>query len=175
MYACPFQVPAYEYDRPVAPRVRKCEFCADRKEGTGADPACAAACPTEALVFGKRESLLALARDRLASRPDRYVQHIYGEHEVGGTSWLYLMGRPRDEIALPELPDKAPPRVTESIQHTIFRFGAIPLAVYGALGALMWFNQRRHRDGEKGERPGGPPPAESVPPSRSGSEKGGEG
>ncbi len=102
--ACPFEIPAYEFNEPLKPRVRKCEFCADRAKGTGANPACAAACPTEALVFGQRAELVAIARKRLKRRPDRYVDHIYGEHEVGGTAWLYLTGRPVTEIGMLNLP-----------------------------------------------------------------------
>jgi len=144
LVACPFQIPAYEYEEVVTPRVRKCEFCVDPVRGTGADPACAAACPTEALVFGKRSDLLDLARSRIDRKPVRYVDHIYGEHEVGGTSWLYLVGRDQEEIGLLDLPEEAPPRLTEAIQHTIFKFGAIPFLVYGALGGLMWYNRRQN-------------------------------
>jgi Fe-S-cluster-containing dehydrogenase component len=143
MVACPFQIPAFEYDVTLDPRIRKCEFCASFANGTGADPACAAACPTEALVFGKRAALLALAKDRIEKRPDRYVNRIYGENEVGGTSWLYLTGRTGTEIGLIDLPSSAPAKRTESIQHGIFKYGIIPITVFGALGAVMWFNQRK--------------------------------
>jgi ferredoxin len=144
--ACPFQVPAYEFNEALKPRVRKCEFCTDRAKGTGANPACAASCPTEALVFGRRAEMVAMAKERLKSRPDRYVKHIYGETEVGGTSWLYLTGRPVDEIGLLKLPDTAPSHRTEEIQHGIFKYGAIPIAFYGILSALMWHNRRQHPD-----------------------------
>lgn len=142
MIACPFEIPAYEYHTALAPRVRKCEFCTDRTKGTGADPACAAACPTEALVFGQRADLLAIAHARLAERPDRYLQRVYGEYEVGGTGWLYLVGRPVVEIGLVELPEKAPALRTEAIQHGIFKYGIVPLALAGTLAGLMWFNHR---------------------------------
>jgi formate dehydrogenase iron-sulfur subunit len=142
MIACPFQIPAYEYENALTPLVKKCQFCADYKQGTGASPSCAKACPTEAILFGKRSELLELARDRIAKRPDRYLDTIYGELEMGGTSWLYLTGRPPEEIDLLKLPVKAPPRLTENIQHTIFRYGAIPLGIYGALGGIMWFTNR---------------------------------
>ena len=146
--ACPFEIPAYEFHEALKPRVRKCEFCADRASGTGANPACAASCPTEALVFGRRAELVAMAKDRLKRRPDRYVNHIYGETEVGGTSWLYLTGRPVEEIGLLKLPDFPPPRRTEAIQHGIFRYGAIPIAFYGLLGGIMWYNRRKNRERE---------------------------
>jgi Fe-S-cluster-containing dehydrogenase component len=144
--ACPFEIPAYEFNEPLEPRVRKCEFCADRAKGTGANPACAASCPTEALVFGRRAELLAMASERLKRRPDRYVNHIYGETEVGGTSWLYLTGRPVQQIGLLALPDTPPRERTEAIQHGIFRYGIIPIAFYGLLAGVMWRNHRKHPD-----------------------------
>ena len=133
----------------LTPRVRKCEFCAVRTKGTGANPACAAACPTEALVFGKRAELMAMARERLKKRPDRYVSHIYGEKEVGGTSWLYLTGRPVDQIGFLNLPETAPALRTEKIQHGIFKYGILPVAFYGALSGLMWLNHRAPKDGKQ--------------------------
>jgi ferredoxin len=136
--ACPFQVPAYEFNEPFKPRVRKCEFCTDRAKGTGANPACAASCPTEALVFGRRAELLVMAKNRLKRRPDRYVNQVYGDSEVGGTSWLYLAGRPVQEIGMLNLPNAAPPHRTEAIQHGIFRYGIIPIAFYGLLSYIMW-------------------------------------
>ncbi len=136
--ACPFQVPAYEFNEPLTPRVRKCEFCTDRARGTGANPACAASCPTEALVFGRRAELLAMAKNRLQRRPDRYINRVYGETEVGGTSWLYLTGRPVQEVGLLNLPSAAPALRTEAIQHGIFKYGMIPIAFYGLLSYIMW-------------------------------------
>jgi Fe-S-cluster-containing dehydrogenase component len=145
--ACPFEIPAYEFSEPLKPRVRKCEFCTDHTQGTGANPACAAACPTEALVFGKRSDLITLARDRIQKRPDRYLGRIYGEKEMGGTSWLYLVGRPTAELGLLDLPDKVPSHLTEAIQHGIFRYGAIPMVFYGLLGCIMWYNKRKEENG----------------------------
>ncbi len=141
--SCPFEIPAYEFDEPLTPRVRKCEFCTDRQKGIGANPACAASCPTEALVFGKRAELIHLARDRMAKRPDRYTETIYGEKEVGGTSWLYLTGRPYTEVGLLKLQETAPALRTEAIQHGIFKYGFFPIAFYGLLSGIMWFNNRK--------------------------------
>ncbi len=145
MVACPFQVPAYEYDKILTPKVRKCEFCADQAAGKGANPACAASCPAEAIIFGKRKDLLEMAHDRIQKRPDRYIDHVYGEREVGGTSWIYLVGREAEDIGLLELPHEAAPRLTEAIQHGIFKYAALPLAVYGSLGGLMWYNNRKQQ------------------------------
>lgn len=148
--ACPFEVPAYEFDEPLVPRVRKCELCTDRAKGTGANPACAASCPTEALVFGRRADLVAMARERVTRRPDRYVDHIYGEHEVGGTSWMYLTGRPVQEVGLLPLPTTPPPERTEAIQHGIFKYGIIPVTFYGLLAGIMWVTHRKHPEDHPG-------------------------
>ncbi|MGE5346326.1 MAG: 4Fe-4S dicluster domain-containing protein [Acidithiobacillales bacterium] len=160
--ACPFEVPAYEFDVALTPKVRKCEFCTDRAQGTGANPACAASCPTEALVFGTRAELMVMAKDRLDKRPDRYVPHVYGEHEVGGTSWIYLTGRPPEEIGLLKLTTEAPALRTEAIQHGIFRFGAIPIALYGLLAGIMWMSNRKAEGGGAPPGAAGPTPPASA-------------
>ena len=159
MVACPFEVLAYQYSTALAPKVRKCELCTGTTASGGADPACAAACPTETLVFGKRADLLAIAHQRLEERPDRYVQHIYGEQEVGGTTWLYLTGRPVQELGMLLLPERAPALRTEAIQHGIFKYGILPVALYGALAGLMWLNHQRH-EAEADETPA--PPSEPA-------------
>ena len=101
MVACPFNIPTYEYDEPLTPRVMKCTLCYPRLL-EGKLPGCVEACPKEALVFGPRESLIEIARERIRAYPDVYENHIYGEHEMGGTSWMYVSGVPFSEIGLRE-------------------------------------------------------------------------
>ena len=98
MAACPFNIPAYQYDDAFTPEVTKCTFCFDRIRKEGGVPACVEMCPVEALAFGKRSELVDLAHDRIRNNPDKYVNHVYGEHEVGGTSWLYISPVPFEEI-----------------------------------------------------------------------------
>lgn len=100
MVACPFGVPKFEYSKAL-PYIRKCTFCAERLQ-RGEPPACVASCPGEALVFGKRAELLEEARTRIYQNPDDYVHHIYGEHEVGGTGWLYISDIPLEQLGLPD-------------------------------------------------------------------------
>jgi hypothetical protein len=101
MIACPFEIPTYEYDKALEPRVMKCTLCYPRIV-KGLLPGCVQACPTEALTFGKRNDLLKIARERISKFPDRYVDHIYGENEMGGTSWLYLSAVPFKEVGMRE-------------------------------------------------------------------------
>ncbi len=99
MVACPFDIPAYEYNEPFSPRIMKCTMCQPRIE-KGERPGCVAACPRDALTFGKRDDLIKIARQRIAKYPEKYIDHIYGEKEMGGTNWLYLAGVPFNEIGM---------------------------------------------------------------------------
>ena len=137
MVACPFQVPAYEYDKALSPMVSKCSFCFDRVQNEGKTPACVDICPPMCLTFAKRNELLGLARDKIATNPGRYVDHIYGEHELGGTSWLYLASRPVTELGLLEFGEKPIPEYTEPLQHGLFKFGLPPMLLFGLLAAAM--------------------------------------
>ncbi len=74
----------------------------------------------------------------MKNSPGKYVDHIYGQHEVGGTSWLYLASEPFESIGFPKLGEKAPPRLTEAIQHGLFQYFAAPIGLYAALGGVMW-------------------------------------
>ena len=58
--------------------------------GQGPEAGCAEGCPSGALTFGRRSELLEAAKTRIYTNPDRYLHHVYGETEDGGTSWLYL-------------------------------------------------------------------------------------
>jgi len=98
MIACPFDIPKYEYDSNT-PRVRKCTFCAER-QAAGLKPACTEVCPSGALTFGRRGELLEVAKTRIYTNPGKYVHHVYGEHEAGGTSWLYIGDVPLEKLAL---------------------------------------------------------------------------
>jgi len=95
MLACPWWIPKYEWDK-VFPAVKKCRLCIDLLE-EGRKPACATSCPS-AIEFGDREEMLALARKRISTNPGKYIDHIYGEHEAGGTSVLYLSDVPFENL-----------------------------------------------------------------------------
>lgn len=93
MVSCPFDVPRFEWEDGLTPEIRKCMFCIQRQRA-GELPACVANCPTGALKFGRRDALLAEAHARIAAHPRYYVDHVYGEHEAGGTAMLYISDTP---------------------------------------------------------------------------------
>ncbi|MEK6754670.1 MAG: 4Fe-4S dicluster domain-containing protein [Bacteroidota bacterium] len=96
MVSCPFDIPKFEYNSAV-PKIQKCVMCWDQVR-EGKKPVCVENCPAEALLFGKRKELLEIARSRIYSEPDKYVHHIYGEYEAGGTGVLYLSSVPFEQL-----------------------------------------------------------------------------
>ena len=90
MIACPFYIPTFRYSSAFNPRIMKCIFCYDTRLKNGQPPACVEACPQEALTFGHRNDLVRVGRQRIREGKEQYVDHIYGEHEAGGTAWMYL-------------------------------------------------------------------------------------
>ncbi len=96
MQACPFQVPRYEWTS-VNPRVQKCRLCSERIRA-GKQTACAEACPTGATKFGNRDDLIREAYERIKAEPTKYVNRIYGLHDIGGTSVLYLTSVPFEQL-----------------------------------------------------------------------------
>lgn len=140
MVACPFQIPAFEFDTAFQPNILKCDFCYDRfKEGK--IPACVDICPVEAMTYGKRYEIIELAHKRIKRDPNRYIDHVFGEHEAGGTSWVYLASRDFADLDFPKVGDKPMPGTSESIQHAIFAYFIPPFALYALLGGIMWLSK----------------------------------
>lgn len=144
MVACQFQIPTYDYDRSIDPHIRKCDFCNERRK-EGQLPACVNICPNEALLFGKRSEVLRVAKNRIKRKSDIYVNHIYGEQEIGGTSWIYIASKNFDKLKMPTLVKNPAPGISESIQHGIFAYFIPPVTLYALLRTIMWVSSR-HKD-----------------------------
>lgn len=147
MVACPFQIPAFEYGKAIEPDIRKCDFCFERTS-KGKLPACVEICPVETLTYGKRSDLIQVAHDRIRRYPDRYIDHVLGETEVGGTSWMYLASKKFTWLDFPALGSSPAPGVSESIQHGIFAYFVPPIALYALLGGIMYITKNRNKDEE---------------------------
>ena len=147
--ACPFQIPKYDYDMGIFPKVHKCTFCSDRIE-VGLEPACAKVCPTDAIEFGEREDMIAEAERRIASAPGYYEPHIYGKDEVGGTSILHLSTVPFEEVGYTTgLPTEPMPDLTHKSMRLVPRLFVALLTFFGA---CAWIVRRRiERMAQKGE------------------------
>jgi formate dehydrogenase iron-sulfur subunit len=148
VFACPFNVPRYEWAERL-PRVSKCDFCIQRTS-KGGETACSWVCPVDATESGQRGKLLATAKERIRKNPKRYVDHIYGEQEAGGTSILILSGLPfettgyKTDISTQALPDLTW-RVLEKLPFVVVNAGVL-------LGGFAWLIRRRMEFEEHPER-----------------------
>ncbi len=138
MLACPFHIPRYEWDK-VIPYVQKCQLCKERL-AEGEPPACVEACPHEALAFGSREEMLELAHSRIDADPARYLPHVWGETEFGGTAVLYISDVDLHALGFPGPETPSIPSMTSALVHATPYFGSSVLA--GVFG-LNWIIQRR--------------------------------
>ena len=150
IWACPWGVPTAEWNS-LAPKIQKCTHCADRSNQPAplarngqalsqeeirhyredvVTPACVKACPADCLKFGTRENMLSEAHNRISAQPGKYVDHVYGEKEAGGTSVLYLSSVPFDKLGFPDVGSRAFPSLSKSALH------AVPPAVI-AMGTLL--------------------------------------
>lgn len=160
MWACPFGAPTADWDS-LAPKIHKCTGCSDRAaemapaerngEKLSAEdaqgflaahgrPACVNQCPTGALKYGDRDELLAEAHQRIADNPKKYVDHIYGEKEAGGTGVLYLASVPFEQLGFPQVGEHSYPG------RSVTALSAVPPAVLGMgalLGSVYAFNKRK--------------------------------
>ena len=151
MNACPFGVPHFDYDKGLIDGafIDKCSLCTQRID-IGLEPACVATCPTEAFKFGERDDLLKYAHDRLVAQPARYINHIYGETENGGTSYLILSQVPFNELGLPDLPFRPVKEVSEKVMEFTIPFalgwGAV---LTGIAAGVHVYNQKKETDAKR--------------------------
>jgi Fe-S-cluster-containing dehydrogenase component len=118
MLSCPFDIPKFEYDS-NNPSIKKCTMCFSRLTG-GEIPACAEVCPSEAIIFGRRSELMRIARERIVNNPDEYYDHIYGEHEAGGTGVLYLSSVPFEQLGFRnDIGNESYPELTTGFLYSV--------------------------------------------------------
>jgi formate dehydrogenase iron-sulfur subunit len=148
MVACPFGIPKYNWDS-ADPKINKCaQNCL--ADGKRDKPACVSACPAQALTYGTRDELLTIARARIHENPGKYVNHIYGENEIGGTTMLYLAGTPFEALGFrTDLPGIALPQLTWDVQTQI---PGVFLGAFALLSGIAWWTHRKE------------PKAATVPP-----------
>lgn len=156
--SCPFGVPQAEYDTPT-PKIKKCEMCRHR-QAEGKIPACAEVCPTGATVFGPMTAIKDEIARRRALKPGetttferrtlgsgdtherpaaQYLDHVYGEKEVGGTQFQFMSGVSFDKLGMPSLREKSYPADSEGIQHTLYSGMIAPAVVFAG---LVWAAKR---------------------------------
>ncbi len=144
MNACPFGVPHFDWQAGLlgGALVHKCTMCPQRLE-QGLEPACVATCPTEALEFGARDDMLKEAHARIAAHPDRYVDHVFGETENGGTSYLIISHVPFTDLGLPVIGSTPVKDVSEASMGLTIPFALGLGAVLSGVAVGVRVNEKR--------------------------------
>ena len=132
---CPFDVPRVSQKTHVS---YKCTLCSDRV-AVGQGPACAKACPTQAIVFGTKVDMVAHAQTRVADLKSRGYDNagIYDPQGVGGTNVFYVLQHADKPELYAGLP--ADPKVSTIVEGWKGPAKSVGLAAIGlaAVGAAV--------------------------------------
>ena len=152
---CPFNIPRISQKDHKA---YKCTLCSDRV-AVGQAPACAKACPTQAISFGTKEDMTHWAEARIADLKERGYENagLYDPQGVGGTHVMYVL----KHVDRPEIYANLPkePKISGLVEA--WKGWPKPIALAGlGLMALMGFmhyvttgpNETDDDDEEKGKR-----------------------
>jgi len=132
---CPFDIPRFDQ---ATRRVYKCNMCIDRVEA-GLEPACVKTCPTNAISWGTKEDMVALAHKKVEGLNRRGFQNaaLYNPDGVGGTHMMYVVphGDRLADYQLPENPTASPGPLSrlgmlKSLGAYLMGFGALAAFVH---------------------------------------------
>lgn len=131
---CPFDVPRIHKTAKVS---TKCTLCSDRV-AVGQGPACAKACPTQAIVFGTKDDMKSYAAERVEDLKSRGYENagLYDPAGVGGTHVMYVLHHADKPSLYSGLPDD--PTISPVVQNWKGPAKTVGLAAIGvaAVGAL---------------------------------------
>lgn len=113
---CPFDVPQMSSNKVTGAAVmNKCTFC-EGLVAAGEQPACAAACPTGAIKFGKRAELVKEGNERVATlRKTNAKAAFYGDKELGGLHVMYVLDDMAEVYGLPAKPEVPAPAMVRDV------------------------------------------------------------
>ena len=132
---CPFNIPRISK---VDHKAYKCSLCVDRV-AVGQGPACAKACPTQAIVFGTKEEMKEYAQTRIEDLKGRGYANagLYDPPGVGGTHVMYVLhhaDRPSLYSGLPDEPRISP--LVETWKGLTKYAGLAAIGAFAAVGFL---------------------------------------
>jgi formate dehydrogenase iron-sulfur subunit len=148
---CPFNIPRFTQ---VEHKAHKCTLCSDRL-AMGQAPACAKACPTQAIVFGTKDEMKDWADIRIKDLKSRGFENagLYDPPGVGGTHVMYVLqhaDKPEIYAGLPKDPRISP--VVE-IWKGVTKYAGLAamgaFAVFGVLHHLVMGPNRVSREDER--------------------------
>jgi formate dehydrogenase iron-sulfur subunit len=132
---CPFNIPRISK---VDNRAYKCTLCSDRV-AVGQGPACAKACPTQAIVFGTKEDMKKHAAARITDLKSRGYKNagLYDPPGVGGTHVMYVLhhaDKPEIYAGLANNPRISP--LVELWKGAAKYAGLAAMAAFAAIGVV---------------------------------------
>ncbi len=95
--ACPFDVPRTDRNIIVGiAKMDKCTFCTTpglNRIAEGYEPACVKTCPPKALLYGDRDEMVSVGRERVAKLKAQGWSnaYLYGENELDGLHVMYVL------------------------------------------------------------------------------------
>lgn len=146
---CPFDIPRLSPTKHV---VKKCTLCSDRV-AVGQGPACAKACPTQAITFGTKEDMKTLAAERIEDLKSRGYDNagLYDPAGVGGTHVMYVLHHADKPAIYNDLPED--PKISTVVQNwkgptKPVGIAAVGLAAVGAAAMALFHrgNKVSHED-----------------------------
>ena len=134
---CPFNIPRISK---VDNKAYKCTLCSDRV-AVGQGPACAKACPTQAIVFGTKDDMKKWADGRIKDLKSRGYKNagLYDPPGVGGTHVMYVLHHADQPQLYANLPNN--PRISPIVE--VWK-GVAKYAGMATIGAMAAFGFLHH-------------------------------
>jgi hypothetical protein len=100
------------------------------------------------VIYGTRQELIEIAKQRVADNPGRYIEdRAYGVEDAGGTQVVYLAHVPFAALGLPDVGPQSTPHLANTVQQGIYRGFIAPVVLYGALAVVLFRNRSRGSEG----------------------------
>jgi len=150
---CPFNIPRIsKADR----KAYKCTLCSDRV-AVGQAPACAKACPTQAIYFGSKEDMIVHAEKRIVDLKSRGYQKagLYNPPGVGGTHVMYVLHHADKPSLYAGLPDD--PKISPMVglwKGVMKPLSLAAIAFAGVFGFLHYITKGPNEVSQADERKG---------------------
>ncbi len=134
---CPFNIPRISK---ADNKAYKCTLCSDRV-AVGQGPACAKACPTQAIVFGTKDDMKKHAEWRIKDLKSRGYANagLYDPPGVGGTHVMYVLhhnDQPQIYANLPNNPTISP--IVEIWKGVTKYAGLAAMGMFAAIGFIHY-------------------------------------